>query len=157
MRQGSSVRDADRAAVYAAEDQWSSVMDRGGPVDFFGSTLDLAPQLRFGTFDAMSAYVDRLVAVIGCEPVTVRHRRGATRAHYSDGVIAIPSTTTWACRESVVLHELAHHLAGSAHGHDLVFRASMLALVERQLGPEAALLLRTGYLEQQLAVSADVD
>ncbi|HAN71376.1 MAG TPA: TIGR04338 family metallohydrolase, partial [Actinobacteria bacterium] len=35
-------------AVYAAEDQWSAVLDRGGVVDFFGSRIDVPMQRRFG-------------------------------------------------------------------------------------------------------------
>ena len=33
-------------ALYAAEDQWSAVLDRGGVVDFFGSRLDVPLQRR---------------------------------------------------------------------------------------------------------------
>ena len=154
---GSAGRDGDRAAVYAAEDQWTATIDRGGRVDFFGSTFDLSPQLRFGSLAAMAAYVDRLVADTDSVPVVVRHRRGSTKAHYAAGVIAIPADAQWACRESVLLHEFAHHRVGVAHGHDAVFRGHMLDLVELRLGPEAALLLRTGYTEQGLAVSRDVD
>ena len=41
-------RDTDRAAVYAAEDQWSAALNRGGVIDFFGSRLQLPVQTRFG-------------------------------------------------------------------------------------------------------------
>ena len=154
---GSAGRDGDRAAVYAAEDQWSSTLDRGGRVDFFGSTFDLSPQVRFGSLAAMAAYVDRLVVETDCAPVVVRHRRGSTKAHYAAGIIAIPADAQWACRESVLLHEFAHHRVGAEHGHDAAFRRGMLDLVELRLGPAAALLLRTGYAEQGLGVSRDVD
>lgn len=144
-------RDAARARVYAAEDQWSAALDRGGRVDFFGSTLDLRPQLRFGSLEAMAAYVDGVAVRVGARPVRVRHRRGSTKAHYVDGEIAIPSQARWACRQSVLLHEFAHHLAGPEHGHDAEFRGHMLALVEFELGSAAALLLRAGYEAQGLS------
>ncbi len=156
MTDGPVVRDRDRAAVYAAEDQWSALLDRGGPVEFFGSRLDVAPQVRFGSLAAMQAYVDGLGARSGRPGVRVRDRRGQARAHYADGVIAVPADAAWACRESVLLHEFAHHLVGAAHRHDGCFRAGMIGLVESELGPQAALLLRAGYEAQELPVVPDV-
>ncbi|MSV74927.1 MAG: TIGR04338 family metallohydrolase, partial [Actinobacteria bacterium] len=84
-------RDADRAAVYAAEDQWTAAIDRGGPIDFFGSRLQLPVQTRFGSLEAVERYVEHLATMHpGVPSVTVRHRKGKARAHYSAGVIAIP-------------------------------------------------------------------
>jgi putative metallohydrolase (TIGR04338 family) len=153
-------------AVYAAEDQWSAVLDRGGPVDFFGSTLDVAPQRRFADRAAIQAYCTAVLALPAVRsayplagPVTVRERAGQTRAHYEPAcaVVAIPLQSGWAGRESVVLHELAHHLdlgprgadgpAGPAaqRTHGPGFRAAMELLVREVLGESAALLLRAGY------------
>lgn len=139
--------DRERAAVYAAEDQWSAALDRGGEIDFFGSHLVLPVQLRFGHLAAMQAYVDaRCAADPSLGSVRVRPRRGEARAHYADGVIAIPMETGWACRESVLLHELAHHVArGTQPPHGAAFREAMLDLVRGVQGPESALLLRTCY------------
>jgi putative metallohydrolase (TIGR04338 family) len=83
-------------------------------------------------------------------PPSIRHRTGGTRAHYetAEGVIAIPSDHMWAMRESVVLHEIAHHLCVTGHSralHDRHFTTTMLTLVREQMGHEAELLLRTGY------------
>ncbi len=55
------------------------------------------------------------------EPLAVRARRGTTAAHYEyDGdlaTIAVPDRhTTWALRELVVLHEIAHHLCQDRAG-----------------------------------------
>jgi putative metallohydrolase (TIGR04338 family) len=148
-------------AVYAAEDQWSAVLDRGGAVDFFGSRIDVPMQRRFGDLASVQAYV---AAVLGlpavvdayptAPPVSVRERAGQTKAHYEPGTatIAVPLRTLWAARESVVLHEVAHHLMLSAHSgperpewHGPEFRGSMCALVAIVLGDPAALLLRAGY------------
>ena len=152
---GSTSRDADRSRVYAAEDQWTALLDRGGQVDFFGSTLDVRPQLRFGSLEAMESYVAQLVDRHTTSAVRVRHRRGRAKAHYVDGVIAIPADANWACRQSVLLHEFAHHLAGAEHGHDRRFRSVMISLVDGELGPEAALLLRAGYQAQGLGCDVD--
>ena len=143
-----TARDLHRTAVYQAEDQWSAILDRGGSVDFFGSTIQAPVQLRFGSLEDAQTYTAKIVADLGLPEVHVRHRKGGTRAHYSDGVIAIPSNQPWAMRESVVLHEIAHHVCITQHEsamHDAHFTASLLLLVEYRLGSEAALLLRTGY------------
>lgn len=162
-------RDADRSQVYAVEDAWSSVLDRGGTVDFFGSQLHVPVQRRFGDLPAMQAYADHCLAHsgLGLPPVRVRPRQGHHRAHYEAaadgiGVIAIPLQARWACRESVLLHELAHHLVAfdpqsrCAAWHGRSFRQALCRLAELALGPEAALLLRTGYQGAGLEVAAGV-
>jgi putative metallohydrolase (TIGR04338 family) len=86
-------------------------------------------------------------------PVRVRERAGNGRAHYSEGVIALPLQglvgERWAARESVVLHELTHHLVAHAHpgvaAHGPEFCGDEVLLVEIALGPEAALLLRAAF------------
>lgn len=170
-------RDAARSVVYAVEDAWARVLDRGGPVDFFGSWIHLTAQRKFGDLDAMQAYADHWVARVGAgirpvPDVRVRRRQGARQAHYeAGGVIAIPVEARWACRESVLLHELAHHadwaMRSNAHGgdapveapaiepHGAEYRGWMCWLSEQALGPEAALVLRAGYQGAGLAV-ADV-
>lgn len=140
--------DRYRQAVYRAEDQWSATIDRGGSVDFFGSVVDVPVQLRFGSLPDVQAYVSQICQHVAVESPRVRHRKGGRRAHYRAGEIAIPSDQPWAMRESVVLHELAHHLAvltADDHTHGTLFVTSMLSLVSTRLGDEAHLLLRTGY------------
>lgn len=149
------IADPDRAAVYAAEDQWTAVVDRGGTVDFFGSMLTVPVQRRFGDLSAVREYVEWVCASVGLAPPEVRARRGHTRAHYeSDSLtIAIPGMDTslagaWAARESVVLHEIAHHWSYVTHSslsHGVTFRSAMVELTASTLGDEAALILRAGY------------
>jgi putative metallohydrolase (TIGR04338 family) len=86
--------------------------------------------------------------------VRVRARKGAGQAHWeAPAGIALPVPehgTPWALRETVLLHEMAHHLAFHLDGkadHGVTFTRRMLALVERVLGPEAALALRVDYAE----------
>ena len=151
------------SAVYAAEDQWSALLDRGGTVDFFGSRLDVPSQRRFADVASVQAYVDAALAVEVVRmsyptagSVVVRERTGQRRAHYEpdSATIAIPLRTLWGGRESVVLHEVAHHLACSVgvpsertgrrwHGRE--FQSAMGVLVTAVLGEAAALLLRAGY------------
>ena len=153
--------DAQRSAVYSAEDQWAAAVDRGGVMDFHGSTITLPVQRRFGGLVELGEYVGEVCERHGMTTPMVRHRRGGTRAHYEQaGIIAIPTDEPWAMRESVVLHELAHHRVavergadeGSMLDHGPLFTAAMLDLVDAELGPEAALVLRTAYLSNLVAI-----
>lgn len=140
--------DRYRQAVYQAEDQWSAVIDRGGTVDFFGSSISAPIQLRFGRLEEVRTYVADVCSNLDVPTPTLRHRKGGTRAHYADGVIAIPSHEPWAMREAVVLHEITHHICVTRDDnvlHDDRFASLMLDLVRDRLGPEAELLLRAGY------------
>ena len=151
-------RDAQRARVYAAEEFVRTMFDRAAQhnsraIDFFGTQLTLPPEARFASIDSVQRYVDEVLVRVGAGPVTVRPRRGAAAAHYEivDGaaVIAVPEHHgTWAMRELVVLHELAHHLstAGPAHGPGFV--ATYCELCETVMGPEAGLVLRMVYAKE---------
>ncbi|MBB4854240.1 putative metallohydrolase (TIGR04338 family) [Mycobacteroides chelonae] len=151
------------SAVYAAEDQWSAVIDRGGIVNFHGSLINVPMQKRFADIPSVQRYVDGVLASDSVReqypnagPVCVRERRGQSRAHYepSTATVAIPMKDRTYGRESTVLHELAHHLSVSEglpatssgtrwHGEE--FRRAMIFLVTVMLGEPTALLLRSGY------------
>ena len=154
-------QDRHRSAVYAAEDQLARLLARGGRVDFFGSSLTLPVERRFADIASIERYVDSVIALPsvrgrwpGVVPVRVRERAGGGRAHYEPGspaVIAIPLAgpveVRWAARETVVLHEVAHHLvamsppiAEPAHGPQ--FCGTLLFLLGTVIGPESALALR---------------
>ena len=152
------VRDGQRAKVYRAEDAWALRLDaarRGaGQAVVANSRVLLPAELQFGTLDAAKAYATARLAPWDVPPVVLRERRGRTQAHWEEpGVIALPQTqhgTPWAMRETVLLHELAHHLAffldeSSTHGPTYTRR--MIALVTEALGEEAALALRVDYAE----------
>lgn len=125
-------------------------------IDFFGTQLTLPPEAKFGSVAAVQNYVDDVTARVGTNPVTVRARRGTKAAHYEiDGaVIAVPEQdTTWALRELVVLHELAHHLcaqgpAADAPAHGPEFVATYCGLCETIMGPEVGLVLRMVYAKE---------
>jgi putative metallohydrolase (TIGR04338 family) len=157
--------DVWRSRVYSAEDQFSAILNRGGLIDFFGSRIQVDPQRRFGDIESVRAYVELVTQLISTQYVgigspRVRIRRGATKAHYeyATKTIALPVADQWALRESVILHEYAHHLNAflstsgvSPHGPE--FTATMLILVKNVLGESAALLLRTGYQEAGVPIA----
>ncbi|WP_197383268.1 TIGR04338 family metallohydrolase [Mycolicibacterium mengxianglii] len=157
-----SERDAQRSKVYGAEEFARTLFDRAaehgsGVVDFFGTALTLPPEARFGSMAAVQRYVDQVLALPtvrarwpGLRPLTVRPRRGAKAAHYEvrdgDGVIAVPqSSTQWALRELVVLHEMAHHMCTTEPAHGPEFASTFSELAETVMGPEAGLVLRVLY------------
>lgn len=156
-------RDSQRSAVYSAEDEVALILSRGGSIEHFGSTFTLPPERKFGDVDSVGPYLRAVlqfapIAALprSTVPVSVRARRGVSRAHYEadTATIAIPpyelgsgEERGWALREMVVLHELAHHLLGEP-GHGPDYAAMMLHLVEHVIAPEAAHLLRVALWER---------
>jgi putative metallohydrolase (TIGR04338 family) len=152
-------RDTQRAKVYAAEEFVRTLFDRAAEhgnrvVDFFGTQLTLPPEGRFATVAAVQRYVDEVLAHVGPDrPLTVRARRGVTAAHYErvdDGAtMAVPDRrSTWALRELVVLHEIAHHLCEAEPPHGPQFVATFCELAEAVMGPEVAHVLRVVYAKE---------
>ncbi len=172
-------RDTSRALVYAAENQWSAALDRGGIIDFFGSRLTLPKQQYFETVELMQNYCDDVLGldrIVSSFPnagsVLVRARAGQAKAHYEfeNETIAVPLSGTagvagWACCEAVLLHELSHHLlfvevdpATSAHAfHGGRFTTTMCQLVCEVLGFEAALVLQGAFQGAGVTVGSYVD
>ena len=165
-------RDAQRARVYRAEDAWAARLDAarlGAPLATVGgSSLLLPAERRLGSLAAAEDYCARVVrlpevvAAFGeVAPPQLRPRRGVRSAHWEPpGTIALPVPEhgePWALRETVLLHELAHHAAettGRARGHRAPFPAALLLLVAAVLGAEAALALRVEYGEHSVEVGS---
>lgn len=155
--------DGERQRVYSVEDAWAHALDRGGLVDFFGSRFSLPRQRILGDLNALQLTAAAWLADEACTAwyptrgeLLIRPRKGHGRAHYeSTGVIAIPVQSDWACRESVLAHEIAHHLSWDSQlaPHDANFRLAMTRVAEIAFGPQAALLLRAGYDGAGLAVA----
>jgi putative metallohydrolase (TIGR04338 family) len=152
-------RDTQRAKVYAAEEFVRTLFERAAErgnrvVEFFGTQLTLPPEGRFASVAAVQRYVDEVLAHVGAHrPLTVRARRGVTAAHYEwadDGAtIAVPDRrSTWALRELVVLHEVAHHLSDAQPPHGPEFVATFCELAEAVMGPEVAHVLRVVYAKE---------
>jgi putative metallohydrolase (TIGR04338 family) len=158
-------RDAQRSKVYAAEEFVRKLFDRvdshaSRALDFFGTSVTLPPEGRFGSVDAVQRYVDDVLAHPAVRarwpersPVTVRGRRGELAAHYEWApdlaTIAVPDRqSTWALRELVVLHELAHHLSQSDPPHGPEFIATFCELATAVMGAEVGYVLRVVYAKE---------
>ena len=129
-----------------------------------GSTIPVPIERKFGDLTWVQRYVDLVMSRVAGdygvpEKITVRDRMGNTRAHYErfGAVIAIPPHSnqghSWAMRELVVLHEIAHHLthqADQSHGPEFV--AAVIDLMDRFIGPEMAFLFRALAHESGLKV-----
>ena len=147
---------------YDAEFELRFILEHGGTVDFYGSTLVVPEERKFGDLEGVRRYLAAACAHIGWEgePPKVRARRGETRAHYDmlKHEIAVPehrgSRHSWALREIVILHELAHAMT-TGHGHDSVFCSSLVGLVTRCIGQEAGFLLAVAYEKRGISVSRD--
>ncbi|WP_020142292.1 hypothetical protein [Terracoccus sp. 273MFTsu3.1] len=108
-------------AFYAMERRVDRWLEQEGPVRTFGAEWYPEPLVRFSDVPEVQPYVDKVLALVGCDrPIRVRRRRGSAAAHYDDGVIAIPSRHNggaYFLREDTALHEIAHHLTrGDGHG-----------------------------------------
>jgi putative metallohydrolase (TIGR04338 family) len=161
-----SARDTQRAKVYAAEEFVRTLFDRASEhgnqvVDFFGTQLTLPPEGRFASVEAVQRYVDDVLGHPAvrqrwpAEKLTVRARRGVTAAHYErweeGATIAVPDRrTSWALRELVVLHEIAHHLSGAEPPHGPEFVATFCDLAETVMGPEVGHVLRVVYSKEDV-------
>lgn len=156
-----SLQDPDKSRVYSAEDQLAHWLSRSSPVVLDGETFTPELEPRFTTPQQVQPYVDKVLAHLqGAErsydgrerlPIRVRARAGHAKAHYEEGVIAIPSRErggAWALRGLVVLHEIAHHLGGLEHGQQ--FRSTLIRLLEDLGNPETARLLHTAYAAEGL-------
>jgi len=158
-------RDTQRSKVYAAEEFVRKLFDRASErgnraLDFFGTNVTLPPEGKFGSVDAVQRYVNDVLAHPAVRarwsdlpPVTVRGRRGETAAHYEwtpdSATVAVPDReTTWALRELVVLHELAHHVAQADPPHGPLFVATFCDLAAAVMGAEVGYVLRVVYAKE---------
>jgi putative metallohydrolase (TIGR04338 family) len=160
-----TARDTQRAKVYAAEEFVRTLFDRAGErgnraVEFFGTNLTLPPEARFASVESVQRYVDDVLALGSVRDrwppaarLTARPRRGLTAAHYErddrGAAIAVPERrSSWALRELVVLHEVAHHLCDADPPHGPEFVATFCELAEAVMGAEVAHVLRVVYAKE---------
>lgn len=159
------MRDMEKTPTYDAEHELRFILTNGGTFDFYGSTLVIPEERKFGTIENVRDYVTKVcefelvnnMFTAASNPPAVRARRGNRWAHYEPAThtIAVPehkgSNHSWAMREIVVLHELAHAFT-RGHGHDALFRGSFAWLVGAVIGREAELLLVAAYDSRGLSV-----
>lgn len=155
-------RDIQRSRLYSAERVVDNILDRAHlapTIDFYGSTLVVPVERKFGDLEGVQRYVDRVLALSWVRaawpraqyPITVRRRKGDGRGHYErwGSVIAIPDhgRGRFTMRETYVLHEVAHHLTErvgeASHGPE--YAHILQRLVADIIGPEAGLLLMDSF------------
>ena len=147
--------DPHRSAVYAAEDHLRGVLSRGGTIDFHGSVLDIPLERRFGDIAGVQRYLAAVRQHTWGHPQVAEPRviasRATTRATWTEpDTIAVPIRQGWAMRESVALHEYAHHVQFHLSGttsHDREFCQLLVDLVDNAMGATIALLLRAGLTD----------
>lgn len=113
-----------------------------------GTTVTLPDERRFGALETVQAYADAVIDMVGhhygVKPVKVIEGRKSLRrkAYWDWDRIVLPKrdVTSWAWREIVVLHELAHHMTPGA-GHNTEFCAAFVHLLKEIMGPEAGWLM----------------
>lgn len=171
------MRDLDKSATYAAEDEVARWLDAVSPeqptVNCLGDTFQPEVEAKFTDPTSVQAYVNKVLAHLTANgytyegrestPITVRARRGAKKAEYQrDGAImAIPPREiggAWSLRELVVLHEISHHLAPrdvASHGPE--FRATFVRLIENIGSPVIAHLLQGAFSARGLNGELPVD
>lgn len=160
-----TTRDDQRSLVYEAENELARILARGGMIDFFGSRLAVPDERKFGDVASIGPYLEKVLTYGPVArlpragvPVTVRERNGNRRAHYEadTATIAVPPYRrggTWALRETVVLHELAHHLT-PGEGHGPAFTAHLLYLTGVIIGAEAEHMLRVAFYNRDVKIGA---
>jgi putative metallohydrolase (TIGR04338 family) len=165
-------RDTQRSRVYRAEEAWAARLDAARHGARFarvgGSNVLVPAERRFGDLVGAATYGRALLAqpdvvrAFGRLPAPeLRPRRGGGAAHWEPpGTIAVhvpEHGEPWALRESVLLHELGHHvghLTGRTPHHAAPFPAIVLLLVQAALGEHAAFALRVDYGEQRVRLGA---
>lgn len=116
------------------------------------SVFEIPQEYKFKNMEDVQHYCDRALVLVNRanSPVVVRSAHAnQSKAHYLSGGIYLPnrSTESWAWRELVVLHELAHHISqGDGHGQN--FSGAMVYLVTEMVGAELGFLLRMEYLKE---------
>jgi putative metallohydrolase (TIGR04338 family) len=163
------MRDNQRQAFYQAQWTFRKLLDRSfdfPTVQLFGSTFDLTEDRKFATLESVQAYVDQVLALdwvrsewgsLAEQKVTVRSRKTASAAHYQNNTIAIAEINNggaWSLRETVVLHELAHHFSKyEPEGHGPLFASAFVRLIENITTFENAAVLRMLMYENGVKIA----
>ena len=151
--------------VYEAEKALRFMLDHPGSlVTAFGSVFTVPTERKFGDLAGVQRYVNLVwerEAPAGTKAPAVRERGGNRAAHYEPltHVIAVPGHEgvkhSWAMRETVVLHELAHALTRTAEdvgGHGPEFTQKFVDLVTEYIAPEAGFILSVEYAQRGVQI-----
>lgn len=153
--------DPDRSRVYEAEWQLRTLLE-SAQATIAGARLVMPVERRFANLDDIQRYCDKVLALNWVRAgwpqagaVTVVRSKTINRAKCGRGVMHVNDSYEgkWALRESVILHELSHHLEPfDAHGPK--FRAAFHHLVTEIVGPEAGFALGVLFAESGLVLTA---
>lgn len=165
--------DFQRGSLYHAEQFVRRTLEglavqEARTVDFYGSTLVIPDERKFGDIAGVQRYVDAVLDLNwvratwpqhAIRRINVRARRGNRFAEYQrlGSVLSVPphkEGISWAMRELVILHEAAHHLDPSGVHHGPVFAGIFLRLVTEIIGPEVGLLLTDAFASNGVAFGA---
>lgn len=124
-----------------------------------GMTLTLPDERRFGALETVQAYADAVIDMVNHKypakrVAVVEGRKSLRRKAYWDWKqIVLPQreVTSWAWREIVVLHEIAHHLTPGA-GHNEEFCGAFIYLLSEVMGPEAGWLMTILLADNQIEI-----
>ena len=144
------MRDSQRSKLYAAE--------RASGLQLLKHEAGMSIEECQRLVDKIvgSAYVQRKYGWRKGRPLPVHATHGGGRAysgsyHYDHWTGEVESRGrhirlgVWARQPFIVIHEVAHHLAGLGHGHDWRFAEVMLDLTRHFLGAEAGAQLKAAY------------
>ena len=144
------MRDSQRSKLYAAE--------RASGLQLLKHEAGLSIEECQRLVDKIvgSAYVQRKYGWRKGRQLPVYATHGGGRAyngsyHYDHWTGEVESRGrhirlgVWARQPFIVIHEVAHHLAGLGHGHDWRFAEIMLDLTRHFLGAEAGAQLKAAY------------
>jgi len=139
-----TVRDNQKGRVYAAER--ASKLERHK-----SQAMSIAECQAYVDRVLSSAYVMRKYPTRSGDPrrIHVEHGRGGGYATlgWNGSIIRLG---VWGRQPVVVLHEVAHHIAGLSHAHDWKFAAVFLDLVRHFMGAEAGDTLKAEYKAQRV-------
>lgn len=152
---------SETATVYQAEFTLRDMLELS-TVHVHGRQIDVPPERRFTDIEAVQRYVDKVLALNwvrakyprAAYPITVKKKpsKTANEAACGGGLMYVPinSHVRWALREIVILHEIAHHLAGAGADHRQEFRDCFAWLLEEIIAPEVGWLMRTIFWDRGL-------
>lgn len=149
------------SAEYALRDQLELTQ-----VTLCGTTVVIPVERRFAELVDVQRYVDLVLALnwvraaypAAAQPLRVVRHKVINEAKCGNGTMWVnPDHDRFAMRETVILHELAHHLAGGWAAHGPMWRACFVHLLEELVGPEVAWLMRVNYDDAGLKVPMYTD
>lgn len=142
--------DYQRDRLYVAERRHYVALDNPCPIglrDIQGLVDEIV---------ASDWWAERQPVIRRVEVHASRHSGGRSNVRRTaTGVVGVIYLCEWARQRGIVLHELAHLLAGVGHRHGPAFARAYLELVERWDSDQAAHQLRQDFWRYNVEVQED--